>query len=179
MIYPFRLSESRDNILVTQHIPDVRLKPFEIGDKIETSTSKQFPEKLIHSTTNCCELVDSAIDSLTEGQGTVIGAVDNQNLTVGNALRQELEARHLIPMNLTCFDGNKMQQPEFVQNFKVRIHLKKLFTDNIRMQRISSVLKGEAEHSIMNIDRDKWFTSRYDFEVVEKGLREPHLSLLI
>ena len=47
------------------------------------------------------------------------------------------------------------------------------------MQRISNVLKGEAEHSIMNIDRDKWFISRYDFEVVEKGLREPHLSLLI
>ena len=94
-------------------------------------------------------------------------------------MRQELEARHLIPMNLTCFDGNTMQRPEFVQNFKVRIHLKKLFTNNIRMQRISNVLKGEAKHSIMNIDRDKWFISRYDFEVVEKGLRGPHLSLLI
>ena len=46
------------------------------------------------------------------------------------------------------------------------------------MQRILSVLKGEAEHSIMNIDGNKWFIVFYDFEVVEKGLREPHLSLL-
>ena len=72
MIYPFRLSDSRDNILVTQHIPDIRLKPFEIGKKIQTSTSKQFPEKLIHSTTNRCESVDSAIDTLTAGQGQLL-----------------------------------------------------------------------------------------------------------
>ena len=59
-----------------------------------------------------------------------------------------------------------MQWPEFIQKFKERIHLKKSFTDNIRIEQFLSVLKGEAKHSILSI-------GAY-FEIVEKGLREPH-----
>ena len=107
-------SESRDNIPVTQYIQDVKPKPFEIDGKIQTSTSKQFPAKLVHYPTGKrCEPVDSFISSQVEGQETVISAVDKEGLAVPNALRQELETRQSPPMNLIWFEGKPMQCPSY------------------------------------------------------------------
>ena len=68
----------------------------------------------------------------------------NEDITVAAALQQELEIRQLPPTDLFPFDGNPLNWPEFIQNFKERIHLKKSFSDSLKMERLLSVLKGRG-----------------------------------
>ena len=74
---------------------------------------------------------DSFIELLTEREETVLSAVTSENITVAEALQQELETRHLPPIDLIPFDGNPLKWPEFIQNFKERVQLKKPFSDNV------------------------------------------------
>ena len=50
--------------------------------------------------------IDSFIDVLIEGEETVLCAVTSENIIVAAGLQQELEARHLPPIDLIPFDGN-------------------------------------------------------------------------
>ena len=43
------------------------------------------------------------------------------NLTVMNALHQELKSQQLPPIELMTFDGNPSQWPEFIADFKERV----------------------------------------------------------
>ena len=54
-------------------------------------------------------------------------------------------------MELFRFDGNPCKWPDFVQNFKNRVHDKRSFTDDIRMERLLSVLDGEAKQTVISI----------------------------
>ena len=100
---------------------------------------------------------DSFIDLLIEGEETVLSAVTSENVTVATALQQDLETRHLSPINLIPFDGNPLNWPEFIQNFKERAPLKKTFSDNMRMERLLSVLKGGAKNYIVRIGTNGLF----------------------
>ena len=62
--------------------------------------------------------IDSFTDLLIEGKETVLSAVTSENITVAAALQQELETRHLPPIYLIPFDGNPLNWPEFIQNFR-------------------------------------------------------------
>ena len=53
--------------------------------------------------------IDSFIDLLIEGQETVLSAVTSENITVAAALQQELETRHLPPIDLIRFDANPLK----------------------------------------------------------------------
>ena len=101
--------------------------------------------------------IGSFTDLLIEGEETVLSAVTSENITVAADLQQELETRHLPPIDLIPFDGNPLNWPEFIQNFKERFHLKKTFSNSMIMERLLSVLKGEAKNSIISIGTNGLF----------------------
>ena len=58
----------------------------------------------------------------------------------------ELESKSLPPVELTCFDGDGYcKWPDFIENFKNRVHKKQSFTDDIRIERLIRVLDGKAK----------------------------------
>lgn len=67
------------------------------------------------------------------------------------ALKQEYESRHLPPIPLRRFDGDPSVWPEFIENFLNRVHLKVTFDDHMRMDRLLSVLEGDAKKSVESI----------------------------
>ena len=87
---------------------------------------------------------------MVEGEETVLSAVTSENITVA-------ETRHLPPIDLIPFDSNPLNWPEFIQNFKERVHLKKSFSDSLRMERLLSVLKGEVNNYMINIGTNGLF----------------------
>ena len=52
--------------------------------------------------------IDSFIGLLIKGKETLLSAVTSTNITVAAALQQELETRHLPPIDLIPFDGNPL-----------------------------------------------------------------------
>ena len=70
----------------------------------------------------------------------------SENITVAPALQQELETKHLPPIDLIPFGGNPLNWPELIQNFKEKVHLKKSFSDSMRMKCLLSILKEEAKN---------------------------------
>ena len=69
-------------------------------------------------------------------------------------MHQHLEEENVTPIELLKFDGNPSCRPEFIENFKIMVHLKTTFNDTIRMKRLLSVLKGEAKRSVESIGRN-------------------------
>ena len=104
----------------------------------------------------------------------------SENVAAAAALQQELETRHLPLIDLIPFDGNPLNWPEFIQNFKERVHLKKSFSDSMRMERLLSVLKGEAKNSIISIGTNELFYASA-LKSLKRGLRDAmvliHLKL--
>jgi len=103
------------------------------------------------------EPVDLFIDTLVEGKETQLPPSSQADFTVLFALQQELEGRNLPPIMPLSFDGNASDWPEFIENFKVLVHSKSTFNDTIRMQRLHSVLIGDAKRSIDAIGRNGIF----------------------
>ena len=95
------------------------------------------------------EPIDKFIDNLTEGVETKLK--DITVLTTSEILRWEYESRNLPAIELQRFDGTPAKWPEFIENFKIRVHNKLTFDDNTRMERLLSVLDGEAKRSIQTI----------------------------
>ena len=85
-----------------------------------------------------------------EGKETVLGSKTN-SLTVHEVLRQEFDAKHLPPIELRLFDKNSAYWPQFFKSFTSNIHFKPSFTDCTRMERLLSVLEGEAKRSVESI----------------------------
>ena len=96
------------------------------------------------------ETVDKFVDDLVEGEETVLGSkIDS--LTVYEVLRQEFDSKNLPPIELRHFDGNPAYWPEFIESFRSKIHFKPSFMDIIRMERLLSILEGEAKRSVESI----------------------------
>ena len=64
------------------------------------------------------ELIDEFIDKLVEGEETVLPINSLANLTVMNALHQELRSRQLPPIEVMTFNGNHSQWKEFIAGLK-------------------------------------------------------------
>ena len=97
------------------------------------------------------EPVDRFIDLLIEGKETILPIENSATLTIANAVQQEIESRHLPPVDLKTFSGDPSQWPEFIENFKTRVHTKPTFNDTVRMERLISVLRGEVKKEIESI----------------------------
>ena len=91
--------------------------------------------------------IDQFIDDLIEGEETCVAGLSNP-LTASAALRYEFESKTLPVVELTKFNGDSSKWPEFIENFSRRIHFKLSFTDNDRMERLLSVLTGEAKKGV-------------------------------
>ena len=72
-------------------------------------------------------------------------------------MKQEYETRTLPPIELRQFSGYPVDWPEFIENFRSRVHLKTTFDDNLRMERLCSVLDGEAKRVIEAIGKSGRF----------------------
>ena len=66
-------------------------------------------------------------------------------------LQREFESRNLPPIELKRFDGNPELWPEFIENFYSRVHRMASFDNNLKMDRLLSVLDGDAKRSIQSI----------------------------
>ena len=71
--------------------------------------------------------------------------------------KEEIESRILPPIDLTKFDGNPSKWPEFIDNFETRVHNKATFIDLVRMERLISVLEGDAKKAISSIGTQSIF----------------------
>ena len=72
-------------------------------------------------------------------------------------MQREFETRDLPAVNLMRFDGDSKQLPNFIQNFKHRVHNKIRFSDSVRMDHLLSVLDGEAMRALSAIGQDGLF----------------------
>ena len=66
---------------------------------------------------------------------------------------KHLEAKNAPPLELLTSDGNRSCWPEFIENFKIMIHLRRTFSDNILMERLLSVLRDKAKRLLESIGR--------------------------
>ena len=98
----------------------------------------------------CFQPIDKFIDDLIEGEETCLAGL-SKPLTASAALRYEFESKTLPVVELTKFNGDSSKWPEFIENFSRRIHFKLSFTDNDRMERLLSVLTGEAKKGVESI----------------------------
>ena len=101
--------------------------------------------------------IDAFIDALVEGTETVIASKFTQTSSTMALLEQDLESRNLPPMELLRFNGNPSYWPEFIQCFKERVHMKRTFSDSLRMERLLSVLDGDAKRVVSAIGRNGLF----------------------
>ena len=69
----------------------------------------------------------------------------------------ELESKNLSPIGLTRFDGDHWKWPDFIQNFKNRVREEQSFTDDIRMERLISVLDGDAKRAVAAVEHSGLF----------------------
>ena len=74
-------------------------------------------------------------------------------------LQGEFETRDLPAINLMRFGGVSKQWPNFIQNFKHRVHNKKSFSDSVRIDYLLSVLDGEAKRAVSAIGQGGLFNA--------------------
>ena len=102
---------------------------------------------------NC---IDDFIDRLVEGKETVLPERDSV-ISASMLLQLEYESKCLPVIELFRFDGDPCKWPDFIQNFRNRVHDKRSFTDDIRMEILLSVLDGEAKRTVISIGRSGLF----------------------
>ena len=110
------------------------------------------PSLSIHPT-NC---IDDFIDRLVEEEKAVLPE-RNPFISTSMLLQLEYKSKCLPVMKLFRFDGNPCNWPDFIQNFKNRVHDKRSFTDDIRMERLLSVLDGEPKRTVISIGKNGLF----------------------
>ena len=92
------------------------------------------------------ESLDALFDNLLEDQETDLCKTSFVNLQF--SLKQEYKMRTLPPIKLHQFSGNSIDWPEFIKNFPSMVHFKTTFDDNLRMERLCSILDREAKRVI-------------------------------
>ena len=94
--------------------------------------------------------VDSFIDKLVEFEETVTSK-GNDFFSAQQVLQREFESRNLPPTELKRFDGNPELWPKFNETFYSRVHRMASFNNNLKMDRLLSVLDGDAKRSVQSI----------------------------
>ena len=79
--------------------------------------------------------IDHFIERLVEGKETVLRE-RHPVVSASMLLQLEYESKCLPVMELFRFDGDPCKWPDFIENFKNRVHDKRSFTDDIRMERL-------------------------------------------
>ena len=102
------------------------------------------------------EPIHAFIDNLIEGKESIIQD-KNEVFPTSLLLQREFETRDLPAINLMRFDGYSKQWSNFIQNFKHRVHNKISFSDSVRMDRLLSVLDGEAKRVVSAVGQDGIF----------------------
>ena len=102
------------------------------------------------------ENIDSLIDLLEEGKETVF-SFNEDNLSMAQLLKWEFGTRNLPATELIRFDDNPCKLPDFIQNFKSRVHDKRSFNDSIRMESLISMLNGEAKRVVTSVGQSGIF----------------------
>ena len=62
-------------------------------------------------------------------------------------MKKDFESRSTPAIDVLRFDCDPSKWPEFIDNFKTRVHMKVTFNDSIRMERLHSVL-GDAKKTV-------------------------------
>ena len=78
-------------------------------------------------------------------------------VSTSKLLQLEYESKCLPVLELFRFEGHPYKWPDFIQNFKTRVHDKRSFTDSIRMERLLSILDGEAKRTVTSVGRSGIF----------------------
>ena len=63
-------------------------------------------------------------------------------------LQREFEARDLPAMSLMRFDGDSKRGPNYVQNFKHRVHSKIRSSNSVRIRHLISMLDSETKRAV-------------------------------
>ena len=118
----------------------------DIETKIETSCLSLASE-------NKCQtpkivVIDAFIDELIEGKETVVAADSQADDSIRIILQKDIESRSLEPIDVLRFDGDCSKWPEFIENFKTRVHMKVTFNDSMRMERLLRVLNSDTKKAV-------------------------------
>ena len=164
--------ERQTNILDIQHSTPYRPKdktyrsptpnPVHSGPPNQQNTSKKKISTKPKSTRQShrskiqTKSIDYFIDLLEEGKETVF-SFNEDNLSMPQLLQSEFETRNLPAIELVRFDGNPCKWPDFIQNFQSRVHDKRSFNDSIGMERLISVLVGEAKRVVKSVGQNGIF----------------------
>ena len=89
-----------------------------------------------------------------EGSETIINTTIDESSSTMALLEWDLESRNLPPIELLTFNGNPSHWPEFIQCLKDRVHMKRTFSYSLRMERLLSVLDGDAKRVVSAIGRN-------------------------
>ena len=89
------------------------------------------------------ESVNTFIDNLIDGQETKLASYLLENVNLNFSLQQELESRSLPPVQLITFNKDYTHWLKFIKNLKHQVYSKP--NTNIQMERLLSILKGEAK----------------------------------
>ena len=100
--------------------------------------------------------IDDFIGRLVEGKETVLPE-RNPVVSASMLLQLEYESKCLPVKELFRFNGDPCKWPDFIENFKNRVHDKRSFTDDIRMERLLSVLDRETKRTVIPIGRNGFF----------------------
>ena len=119
------------------------------------------------------ESPDEFIDHLVEGEETNLG-IKTSSVNLHFVLKQDYEIRNLPPIELRRFSRNPCEWPEFIEKFRTRVHLKSTFDDNLRMERLCSVLYGEAKRVIETIGNTRRFYATA-LKTLKRGFGNPLL----
>ena len=71
------------------------------------------------------------INLLIDGKETILPRENSVTLTIANAVQQEIESHHLPLVDLKTLSGDPSQWPQFIENFKTRVHTEPTFNDTI------------------------------------------------
>ena len=80
-------------------------------------------------------------------------------------------------MELLRFNGNPSHWPEFIQCFRERetVHMKRTFSDSLRMECLLSVLDGDAKQMVSAIGRNGLFYA-IALEAFKKEFGNPYAA---
>ena len=116
-----QMNNIRENTYSTPHPQNADMKfvcPGTLYPKNNDSSLSIHPN-------NC---IDDFIDRLVEGKETVL---PERVISTSMLLQLHYELKCLPVMKLFRFDGDPVKSPDFIQNFKNRMHDKRSFTDEI------------------------------------------------
>ena len=156
-VHPTKHFTERDTVIRRQ------LTPYK-AKKAKSTSANESPERssvsqktqISNPNHDIPQSIAPIIDLLVEEQETKLD-IQRKEATATSLLQMQLESKNLPPIELTRFDGDHCKWPIFIQNFKNRVHEKHSFTDDIRMERLISVLDGDAKRAVAAVGHSGLF----------------------